>query len=421
MIFVDTVKIKISSGRGGDGCVSFRREKYVPNGGPDGGDGGKGGDIIFVASKNINTLYDFRHSKTYKAGSGQPGQGGKRTGKDGQSLTITVPYGTIIKESETGLIIKDMVDDEPFILLKGGSRGRGNYHYATPTMQIPRYAKPGGNARHMEVILELKSIADVGLVGYPSVGKSTFLSVVSSAKPKIAAYHFTTLSPNLGVVKHADTNFIIADIPGLIEGASKGVGLGHDFLKHIERTKILLHMVDISAVDGREPLQDFLTLYNELKAFNENLLDKPAIIALNKIDILSDKSVIQDFKSKVDLPVFEISCATGQGIDKLLYYLADTIKSLPKESFVYDREFFETDMDEEEEPIRVFKGDENIFYVEGEKVAKMLGYTNFEDEKGFLFFQKFLAKEGIIDRLKELGIEEGDTVALYDLQFEYYE
>ncbi len=420
MVFVDNVEINITSGRGGDGCVSFRREKYVPNGGPDGGDGGRGGDVIFKASKKINTLYDFRHIKTYKAKSGQQGRGGKCTGKAGEDLIIEVPFGTIIKDAKTGLVIKDMVDEEPFVILKGGRGGKGNWHFATATMQIPRYAKPGGESKSLTVKLELKTIADVGLVGYPSVGKSTFLSVVSSARPKIADYHFTTLTPNLGVVKVADSTMVIADIPGLIDGAADGIGLGHEFLRHVERTKVILHIVDISGMEGRDPVEDFANLYKELEKFNPKLIEKPQIIALNKTDILVDDENINRFRETYDYPTFEISCATRQGIDKLLYAILDTIKSLPEEDFVFEREFFENERENEEEAIKVFIED-GFYCVEGEKVAKMLGYTNLEDEKGFMFFQNFLQKEGIIDRLKELGISEGDTVKIFELQFDYYE
>ncbi len=420
MIFVDNVEINISSGKGGDGCVSFRREKYVPNGGPDGGDGGRGGDVIFKASKKLNTLYDFRHVKTYKAKNGEPGRGGKCHGKNGADLVIEVPFGTVIRDVKTGLVIMDMVDEEPFVILKGGRGGKGNTHFATATMQIPRYAKPGGDARTLNVSLELKTIADVGLVGYPSVGKSTFLSVVSAARPKIADYHFTTLTPNLGVVSLDGSTMVIADIPGLIDGAADGIGLGHEFLRHVERTKVILHIVDISGMEGRDPIEDFNNLYGELEKFNPKLLEKPQIIALNKTDILFDDENVKKFRAEFDYPIFEISCATRKGIDDLLYFILKTIRELPEEEYVFEREFFENDFVSEEEGVIVFKDEDGVFCVEGEKVAKMLGYTNLEDEKGFIFFQNFLQKEGIIDRLKELGIEEGDTVKIFELQFDYY-
>lgn len=424
MIFVDQVKIKVKSGKGGDGCVAFRREKYVPNGGPDGGDGGRGGDVIFTVNQHMNTLYDFRHKRSYKATNGEPGMGSKCHGKDGDDLVIRVPKGTIIKEASSGRVIKDMSgDDESYTLLKGGRGGKGNQHFATPTMQIPKYAQPGQDAQELEIELELKSIADVGLVGFPNVGKSTFLSVVSNAKPKIANYHFTTLNPNLGVVDINGDGFVIADIPGLIEGASEGVGLGHEFLKHVERTKVLLHVVDAASVEGRDPIADIRLMQNELRSYNPELLDKPQVIAANKIDALYDSETLDLIKAEFEpegIKVFAISAVARKGLDDLLYHLDSIIKSMPDEHIIFEQEYFMDQKFEPQEPISVSKEEDGVFRVEGSRVERMLGYTNLEDEKGFLFFQNFLKEEGILDQLEALEIEEGDTVKMYYLEFDYY-
>lgn len=424
MIFVDQVKIKVKSGRGGDGCVSFRREKYVPNGGPDGGDGGRGGDVIFKVDSNMNTLYDFRGRKSFKAESGQPGMGSKRYGKDGADLIIKVPKGTIIKEVSSGKIIKDMSgDDETYTMLNGGKGGKGNQHYATPTMQIPKYAQPGQESKELEVELELKSIADVGLVGFPNVGKSTFLSVVSNAKPKIANYHFTTLNPNLGVVSINDDGFVIADIPGLIEGAHEGIGLGHEFLKHVERTKVLLHVVDAAGVEGRDPIDDIRKMQHELGEFNPELLNKPQVIAANKIDALYDNDALELLKEEFEaegIKVFPISAVARTGLKELLYHLDGLLKQMPKEHIIYEQEYFMQSVEKETEPVVVTHEEDGVFRVEGSRVERMLGYTNIDDEKGFIFFQNFLEKEGILAELEALGIEEGDTVKMYYLEFDYY-
>lgn len=424
MIFVDQVKIHVKSGRGGDGCVAFRREKYVPNGGPDGGDGGKGGDVVVVVDTNANTLFDYRHRKQFKAGSGQPGMGGRCSGKHGEDLILKVPVGTVIKEAATGKVIKDMSDSkERFILLNGGRGGKGNQHYATPTMQIPKYAQPGQEARELDIELELKSIADVGLVGFPNVGKSTFLSVVSNAKPKIANYHFTTLNPNLGVVDINDTGFVIADIPGLIEGAHEGIGLGHEFLKHVERTKVLLHVVDAAGTEGRDPVEDIRKMQHELSAYNPALLDKPQIIAANKIDAMYGDEGLTQLKTTFEpegIQVFPISAVARQGLQELLYHIEATLKDLPSEPMVYEQEYFLDQIEKTHEPIIVTMEEEGVYRVEGSRVERMLGYTNIDDEKGFLFFQNFLATEGILTQLEELGIEEGDTVKMYYLEFDYY-
>jgi len=424
MIFVDQVRLKVKSGRGGDGCVSFRREKYVPNGGPDGGDGGRGGDVIFIVDPNLNTLYPFRHARVFKAGSGQMGMGSNCHGKDADDLIIKVPKGTIIKEANTGKVIKDLsASDEVYKLLNGGKGGKGNQHYATPTMQIPKYAQPGQENKEIEIILELKSIADVGLVGYPNVGKSTLLSVVSNAKPKIANYHFTTLNPNLGVVDINGDGFIIADIPGLIEGASEGIGLGHEFLKHVERTKVLLHVVDVASTEGRDPVEDIRKMQYELEQFNPELLKKPQIIAANKIDALFENEALDRLREtfeKEGIKVFPISAVARKGLNELLYHLDGILKSMPQEHLIYEQEFFIKSIQDPKEPIIVSKESDGIFTVEGSRVERMLGYTNLEDEKGFIFFQNFLETEGILKELESLGIEEGDTVKIYYLQFDYY-
>lgn len=425
MMFVDQVKIYIKSGRGGDGAVSFRREKYVPNGGPDGGDGGKGGSIIFEVDPNMNTLYNFRHKKHYKASSGESGKGKNMHGKDGEDLIIKVPKGTIIREAETNQIINDMAfDDSREVILKGGRGGLGNQHYATATMQIPKYAQPGKPAKELWIVLELKTIADVGLVGFPNVGKSTFLSRVSNARPKIANYHFTTLNPNLGVVDiNNGEGYVIADIPGLIEGASQGIGLGHEFLKHVERTKVLVHVVDAASVEGRDPIDDINKINKELENYNPELLNKPQVIAANKIDALYEEDSIEllkeEFKPK-GIKVYPISAVTGKGVQELLYHIKELLDSVDEEPIVYEQEYYIDQQDIVEEPIIVEKEDDNSYRVEGSKVEKMLGYTNLETEKGFTFFQNFMKENGIIERLEELGIEEGDTVKMYYLEFDYY-
>lgn len=425
MVFVDQVRIFIKSGNGGNGCISFRREKYVPNGGPDGGDGGKGGSIIFVVDEHMNTLYDFRHKKHYKASNGQPGMGYYCHGKDADDLIIKVPRGTIIKEAETGKVIIDMAyPGMREVLLKGGRGGKGNQHYATPTMQIPKYAQPGQSGRELWVVLELKSIADVGLVGFPNVGKSTFLSRVSNAKPKIANYHFTTINPNLGVVDlDHGAGFIIADIPGLIEGAAEGIGLGHEFLKHVERTKVLAHIVDVAGTEGRDPIDDINKINQELKNYNEDLLKKPQVIVANKIDAMYGDDNLNRLKEAFEtenIKVFPISAVTGQGIKELLYHIKKLLDEYGEELIVYEPEYTIGEEEIPDEPIIVEKVEDGVFSIEGKSVEKMLGYTNLESEKGFSFFQNFLKEQGVIDQLEALGIEEGDTVKMYYLEFEYY-
>ena len=426
-MFADRAKIYIRSGKGGDGHVSFRRELYVPDGGPDGGDGGKGGDVIVVVDEGLNTLIDFRHVRKYCAKDGQPGNKKKQHGANGADITLKVPPGTVIKEAETGKVILDMSNKtEPVVLLKGGRGGNGNQHYATSTMQAPKYAQPGQDAQELWVTLELKVIADVGLLGYPNVGKSTFLSRTTNARPKIANYHFTTLSPNLGVVDLADgQGFVIADIPGIIEGASEGVGLGHDFLRHIERTKVLLHVVDAASVEGRDPIVDIRTINAELKAYNEELASRPMIIAANKMDVMTkeEQETVLDLLREAfepDIPVYPISAATGEGVEALLWKVHDMLKDAPDSVIEFEQEYV-PDFAREVLPFEVYKDEaDQVYVIEGPRIEKMLGYTNLESEKGFEFFQNFLKKNGILDQLEALGITDGDTVRMYGFEFDYY-
>ena len=428
-MFVDKAKIYIRSGKGGDGHVSFRREMYVPAGGPDGGDGGKGGDVIFEVDPGLNTLMDFRHIRKYCAGDGQPGGKKRCHGADGDDVIIKVPEGTVIKDAKTGLVIADMSHGNTReIILKGGRGGKGNMNYATPTMQAPKYAQPGQKALELEVTLELKVIADVGLVGFPNVGKSTFLSRVTNAKPKIANYHFTTLNPNLGVVDlDGGKGFVIADIPGIIEGASEGVGLGHEFLRHIERTKVIIHIVDAASVEGRDPIVDIRTINHELSQYNPELLKRPQVIAANKIDALYEQenddaiTLLKDEFEPEGIRVFPISAVSGKGVKELLYAVAGMLSEIDEKPVVFEREFFPENV-VSNEPFTVCKSEEEdgVYIVEGPRIERMLGYTNLDSEKGFDFFQKFLKTNGILDQLEELGKHEGDTVRMYHLEFDYY-
>ena len=428
-MFADSAKIYIRSGKGGDGHVSFRRELYVAAGGPDGGDGGRGGDLIFEVDPGMNTLNDFRHIRKYVAGDGQPGGRRRCHGADGADLVVKVPEGTVVKEAETGKVIVDMSHDcKREVILKGGRGGKGNMNYATPTMQVPKYAQPGKPGRELNVILELKTIADVGLVGFPNVGKSTFLSRVSNAKPKIANYHFTTLQPMLGVVDLEGTDgFVIADIPGLIEGAADGIGLGHEFLRHIERTKVFIHMVDAASTEGRDPLNDINIINQELKKYSEELAARPQVIAANKTDVFygtEEDTVIsllrEEFEPK-GIPVFPISAVSGKGVKELLYHVKKMLDDIHEEPTVFERKFVLDEMDFANVPYTVeYDEKDNMYVVEGPRIERMLGYTNLDSEKGFQFFQKFLKTSGILEELERLGIEEGDTVRMYDLQFDYY-
>ena len=428
-MFADRAKIIIRSGKGGDGHVSFRRELFVPDGGPDGGDGGRGGDVIFEVDEGLNTLTDYRHRRKYKAQDGE--EGGKRNchGKNGQDIVLKVPEGTVIKDAASGKVIADMSgENRRQVVLKGGKGGIGNQHFATATMQVPKYAKPGQPAQELEVLLELKVIADVGLVGFPNVGKSTLLSRVTNAQPKIANYHFTTLSPNLGVVDLDGDGFIIADIPGLIEGASEGVGLGLDFLRHIERTKVIIHMVDAASVEGRDPIADIYAINKELEAYNPEIAARPQVIAANKIDAIWDiendpiERIRLEFEPK-GIRVFPISAVSGQGLKELLYHVKGLLDTMDDKTVVFEQEFFPEDMlIRENLPYTVEKSteEENTYIVEGPRIEKMLGYTNLDSETGFAFCQKFLKDTGILDDLEKAGIQEGDTVRMYGLSFEYF-
>lgn len=431
-MFADRARIFIKSGKGGDGHVSFRRELYVPDGGPDGGNGGKGGDIIFEVDKGLNTLGDFRHNSKYIAKSGE--EGGKRrcTGRDGEDLVIKVPEGTVIYDDESRKVIADMSNDNlREVILKGGRGGKGNMNYATSTMQAPQYAQPGQDAQELWVRLELKVIADVGLVGFPNVGKSTLLSRVTNARPKIANYHFTTLNPNLGVVDlDGGRGFVIADIPGLIEGASEGVGLGHEFLRHIERTKVIIHMVDAASTEGRDPVADIKAINEELRAYNPELLKRPQVIAANKIDAIytddeaeNPVDVIKKAFEPEGIKVYPISAVTGQGLKELLYYVRELLDSMTDEPVMFEKELdTDTLFDNPNEAFYVEKDDKGVYVVSGPRIDRMLGYTNLESEKGFNFFQKFLRQTGILKQLKELGVQEGDTVRVGDyLEFDYYD
>ncbi len=427
-MFADRARIFVKSGKGGDGHVSFRREKYVPNGGPDGGDGGDGGSVYFVVDEGLNTLTDFRNVRKYAAGNGENGNKRNCSGKKGEDIFIKVPEGTVVREFESGKVITDMSgDNRRFLLLSGGKGGNGNQHYATSTMQAPKYAQPGQPAQELELLLELKVIADVGLVGFPNVGKSTLLSKVTNARPKIANYHFTTLNPNLGVVDLEDAKgFVIADIPGLIEGASEGVGLGHEFLRHIERTKLILHIVDAASTEGRDPVEDIYAINKELEAYNTEIAKRPQIIAANKIDMIyAEDDPISRIKVEFEpkgIPVYAISAFSGQGLRELLYDINNRLEQMDAKPVIFEQEFFpEYHFDMSSEPFTVVYDEaEDAYVVEGPRIEKMLSYTNLESEKGFKFFQDFLKSNGILDQLEALGIEEGDTVRMYGLSFDYY-
>lgn len=423
-MFVDRVKIHVKGGNGGNGMVSFFRAKYITHGGPDGGDGGRGGDVIFVGDESMGTLMDFRYKRMFKAGNGQ--DGGKRNcfGKDGESVVIKVPVGTVIREAESGKIMADITKHgEEKILIHGGKGGKGNQHFATPTRQAPRYAEPGRVAKEYDVILELKLIADVGLIGFPNVGKSTLLSMVTNANPKIANYHFTTLAPNLGVVEgRYGASFVLADIPGLVEGASEGVGLGHAFLRHVERTKVFIHVVDAAGVEGDDPVENVRKINQELEAYNPELMKRPQVIAANKTDIPGSEENVERLKEayeKEGFEVFPISAATNKGLDELLTKVAEILKNYP-EDIVFEEEYEEYDevaVDQEPFTIEVEDG---VYVVRGVGVEKMIGYTNIDTEKGFAFFQRYLKEKGIIEALEEKGIQEGDTVRIYDMEFEFW-
>jgi GTP-binding protein len=423
-LFIDTARIYIKAGDGGNGIISFRREKYVAYGGPDGGDGGKGGDVIFIADPNLSTLLDFKYKKRYIAQNGENGRGKNQYGKNGEDLYIKVPVGTLIINDETGEIIADLVKpNQKAIVLRGGKGGRGNAKFATPTLKTPRFAESGEKGKEMWVRLELKLLADVGLIGFPNAGKSTLLASCTRAKPKIANYPFTTLTPNLGVVEHKGKSFVMADIPGLIEGAHRGEGLGHDFLRHIERTKMLIHVVDVSASEGRDPIEDFEKINEELKLYSERLLTLPQIVAANKIDIQSGKENFPAFEKEIKkrgYEVYPISALTKVGIDKLLDKTIEILSSIPVEEIKEVPEVIVYTPPEEEETLNIEVKD-NTYYLSGTKIDKLLKRVNLQDEHSLRYFEMLLRKSGVIDALKEKGFKSGDTINVRDFEFEYYE
>lgn len=421
-MFIDVAKIKVSAGKGGDGAVAWRREKYEPAGGPAGGDGGKGGSVLVTTDTGLHTLMDFRYQKVYQAENGENGRGKKQFGKDGESIVLRVPLGTLIKDQATGWVIADLKEkDQTFVLAQGGRGGKGNAKYTTSTRQAPSFAQAGSMGESREVTLELKVLADVGLIGFPNVGKSTLLSVLSKARPKIADYHFTTLSPNLGVVPVKNgASFVMADIPGLIEGASQGVGLGHDFLKHIERTRMLVHVLDMSGHEGRDPLEDFETINRELKDYHEKLAEKPQLVFANKMDLPMSEENLLRFKEKYkDLPVFAGSAATTKDLDQLVYAIVEELKDLPYEVQTFDEAYVAEE--EDRAPGIVVHKDQGRYKVEGPYIDKLLRSTYFDDRDSLRYFQENLRKNGVVDKLRDLGIQEGDTVYMNDYEFEFFE
>jgi GTP-binding protein len=422
-MFIDSARIYIKSGDGGNGIVSFRREKYIAAGGPDGGDGGKGGDVIFVVDEGIMTLADFRYKKHYKAENGQNGGPSNRTGRSGKDLIIKVPPGTIIRDEETGFVLADLTKaDQKVVIAKGGKGGRGNQHFATPTRQVPNFAQSGDFGEERWIIMELKLLADAGLIGYPNAGKSTILSVVSAANPKIANYPFTTVQPNLGVVSLDEgSSFVLADIPGLIEGAHEGVGLGHEFLKHVERTKVLIHVVDVAGVDGRDPLSDFEVINEELKNYSPSLAEKPQVVAANKIDLPDGQEKLENFTKDIEArgyKVFAVSAATNKGIRELVYYVSGMLRSIPDTALTDNGPEEVIYSAREEEPFVINK-EGNVFIIEGNWVRKLVSSTNFDNYESLQYFQRAIKRKGITDALEDMGINEGDTVRIYDFEFEY--
>ncbi|KXZ40133.1 GTP-binding protein [Alkalithermobacter thermoalcaliphilus JW-YL-7 = DSM 7308] len=425
-MFIDKARIFVKGGKGGNGAVAFRREKYVPAGGPDGGDGGRGGSVIFEVDEGLRTLMDFKYKTKYVASSGEDGKSKSKHGKSGEDLVLKVPPGTIIRDEETNLVIADLKNHkDKAVVARGGKGGRGNNHFTTSVRQAPTFAEAGREGEERWIILELKLIADVGLLGFPNVGKSTFLSIVTSAKPKIANYHFTTLTPNLGVVqtKYGDS-FVLADIPGLIEGASEGVGLGHDFLRHVERTKVLIHIVDISGMEGRDPIDDFEKINDELKKYNQKLASRPQVVVANKIDLLDSKDDYEIFKQEIEsrgYKVFAMSAATREGVDDVINYVANLLKEVEDIQIISEEEMMKEDLKEnvvEEITVRLEDG---VYIVEGKELQRLLYSINFEDMESLQYFQKIMEKKGIFDKLRQLGVQDGDLVKIYDLEFEYYE
>lgn len=427
-MFVDRAKIQIKSGKGGNGAVSFRREPFVPEGGPDGGDGGKGGDVIFTADENLRTLMDFRYKRKYEAENGQDGMKKKKYGKNGKDLIIKVPVGTMVIDEETGLVMKDLKKNgESFTAAKGGKGGRGNVKYATSTRQAPNFAEAGGFAKERTVILEMKLIADVGLVGFPNVGKSTILSIATSARPKIANYHFTTIEPNLGVVEIFDTSFVMADIAGIIEGAHQGAGLGHKFLKHIERTKVLIHVVDVSGSEGRDPAEDFEKINDELRKYSPSLMKKPQIVAANKTDLFeAGDERYEEFRKFAEgkgYEVFPVSAASGKGIKELMAKAAEALQKAEAEPQEDEYEMFDFAADEADPDYRSVKAefDGRDYILSGKQLEKIFNSTNFNDPGSLRYLYRYIENSGAIDRLREMGIEDGDVIRIKDFEFEYFD
>ena len=420
--FIDTARITVRSGDGGNGAVSFRREKYVAAGGPDGGDGGRGGDIVLVVDDHMSTLLDFRYQRKYVAPNGADGSGSRRTGKDGADLVLKVPRGTVVRDAETREIIRDMSGDEPFVLCRGGKGGWGNQHFATPTRQVPRFAKAGLPGRTREVLLELKLLADVGLVGFPNVGKSTLLSVVSKAAPKIANYHFTTLSPNLGVVYVREgVSFVMADIPGLIQGAAEGAGLGHDFLRHVDRCRLLIHVVDVSGCEGRDPVEDFDAICAELARWSPELAGRKMLVAANKVDILADPELLERLRAHVEglgLELFEISAAAHRGVRELMDRAAQLLHELPPVA-VFEPTYVEPLPQIDTSQALDIQRYDDVWSVEGPWLQRLIANVNFGDYESRNWFDKMLRESGLFQRLEEMGIRDGDTVSMYSLEFEY--
>lgn len=425
-MFIDKARIFVKAGNGGNGAVSFRREKYVPAGGPDGGDGGRGASIIIQADTELRTLMDFKYKKKYSAPNGEDGSKKRRAGKNGDDLILKVPEGTMIRDESTGLVIADLKKSgDKVVVAKGGFGGKGNQHFANAVRQAPAFAKSGTDGQERWITLELKMIADVGLLGFPNVGKSTFLSMVTSAKPKIANYHFTTLTPNLGVVKtrHGES-FVMADIPGIIEGAADGVGLGHDFLRHIERTKVLIHIIDISGLEGRNPIEDFEKINEELKLYNEKLFLRPQIVVANKSDLLFDENIYLDFKSKIEekgYEVFKMSAATRDGVDAVIDRVTQLLSESEDIELVSEEELYRPEDDITEDEGLFIEVDENgVYIVKGKELRRIMYSVNFDDMESLQFFQKQMESKGVFEKLRSMGIEDGDTVKIYELEFEFY-
>ena len=424
-MFIDKARIFVKAGNGGNGAVAFRKEKYVPAGGPDGGDGGHGASVIFEVDLGLRTLMDFKYQRKYLAQAGGDGTKGKRAGKNGEDLVLKVPAGTIIRDEATGLVLADLKNEgDKAIVAKGGRGGKGNQHFANAVRQAPAFAKSGTDGEERWVTLELKMIADVGLLGFPNVGKSTFLSVVTKAKPKIANYHFTTLTPNLGVVQTKfGESFVLADIPGLIEGAAEGIGLGHDFLRHVERTKVLIHIVDISGIEGRNALEDFDKINEELRMYNEKLSTRPQVVVANKCDILEDEGIYEDFKNELEsrgYKVFKMSAATRQGIDDVIAYVSQLLQEAEEIELVTEEEMYKPELDDTSEEGLTIEIEDGVYVVKGKALRRIMYSVNFDDMESLQFFQKSMENQGVFDQLRDMGIEDGDTVRIYELEFEFY-